>query len=500
MWVLPQKQEVLIVAHRKFVAILLAALILVSVAACGPAEDPETTTAVTTAGTSGGTTVGTSTSASESEATTTEGTVEPEFRTFGGRTFVVGGQGSGSGRLWTANPEESALEAEKQAIFDELEKDLDINLEFIRPEGIEDMGALLASLFAGDVPSDILFVKMQRWMPLAIKELILPWDDPRIVASGLDTDDPSMFFQPYTQTQTYNDRIYGVMWTGSHMICEFGWCIYFNKQLVADAGTPDLYQVVRDGKWDWDFFLDLAKKTTIDTNNDGTPEIYGVGTFGYGTELFTWPGAEIIRNEGGKMKVVLNENAALSALEFTRKFAYAEGIRHPEPFGPVHRAFNDGEVALVWGEYKTVQADDLGFKDSEIDWGLVPMPKAPGADYYVNVLGGVYSTQIFSGHSDQMLEDNAYILAEIARRFTNDEWQDTYLTKYLHDDEEALEMVLDYIWPNTVVDYVWASDAVRESFRQNIYLPMTEGHGSPKQLVEQFESELQGEVDALFGQ
>lgn len=66
-------------------------------------------------------------------------------------------------------------------------------------------------------------------------------------------------------------------------------------------------------------------------------DIYGIGIFGYGTEIFTTPGAEIIRKEGGKRKVVLGEPAALDAMEFTRQFVFLDKVCHPEDYGVVHR-------------------------------------------------------------------------------------------------------------------------------------------------------------------
>lgn len=465
----------------RIISFLLAmAMVAALMAGCNKTEQkPDSTTPVPT---SGGT-------------TTAEQTTAPEFRTFNGRKFTIGGQHLH--QQWQARPDESLLEAEKQEIYDKFQDDLKIELELII-EG--DLQSVLTSLMGGTIPTDAISMKMSGWLPLAIQGLILPYDDPRIVEGGLNVNDPNVFFQPFTQAHVYKDKVYGAMWNGSHFICEFGWCIYFNKQLVADAGVSNLYQVVRDGKWDWNYYRDLAKKTTKDYDGDGQMDVYGIGTFGYGTELFTKPGGEFIRDVNGKMTVMLDQPAALEALEFTRQFAYLDQVRHPDDYGPVHRAFTDGKVAMVWGEQWNTRADDLGFQKTEINYGLVPMPKSPDADYYANVLGGVYSISIFSGHKDENIKDTAYILSELGRRFTNDDWQETYRDVDLRGDAEALEMVVDYIWPHTFPDYTWASDVVRESFRNNIYLPMTVGEGTPVQLVEQYKAELQAEVDALFKQ
>ncbi len=421
-----------------------------------------------------------------------------ELKTFGGRTFTIAS--SWASGIWRAFPEESAQMEEKQAIYDQLEKDLDIKIEIL--DGAHDAQGVIPSLMAGDIPSDVVDFKIHGWMPLAVQGLILPYDDPRLVEGGLNVNDPNVFFQPFpfTQAQNWNGKIYGAMWGGKHFVPEFGWCIYFNKQLVADAGVTDLYQVVRDGKWDWNFFRELALKCTKDYDADGKIDVYGVGTFGYGSEIFTNPGSAIIRNEDGKMKVVLSEPGALDALEFTRQFAVLDKVRHPDGYGDVHRQFTDGKVAMVWGEQWNTHGDGMQFRTTEVDYGLVPMPKAPGEDHYVNVLGGVHSVSIYAGHSDEDLKAIAYIFSEMGRRFTDNEWQEYYLENDLRGDREALEMVMDYIWPHTVTDYVWCSVPILEFFRNNIYLPMTEGQGTAVQLVDKYQAELQVMVDELFRQ
>ncbi len=473
---------------RRISALFLALVLMVALfAGCSGSTDGKETTPATN--TSPVTTPG-------SQSTTETTAAQPQYRNFNGRTFTI--SSAWVDGMWRAFPDQSELGAEKQAIYDKLEDDLNIRIEFIQaPDGSE---GIIPQLMAGDIPADVCDWKIHGWMPLAVHGLILSYDDPRIIEGGLIVSDPNAFYQPFTQAQNWNGKIYGAMWNGSHFLCEFGWCIYFNKQLIADAGVSDLYQVVRKGKWDWNFFRELAIKATRDYDGDGQIDTYGVGTFGYGSEIFTIPGGEIIRNENGKMKVVLDEPAALEALEFTRQFAVLDNVRHPDGYGDVHRRFTEGKVAMVWGEQWNTRSSSQGFKTTEVNYGLVPMPKAPGTDYYVNVLGGVHSVSIYSGNSDQEIKDIAYILYEMGKRFTNDDWIVTYLENDLRGDEDALDMVLNYIWPHTVTDYVWCSKTVLDNFRNNIYLPMTEGLGTPIQLVEQYKDQLQAEVDALFRQ
>jgi hypothetical protein len=356
---------------------------------------------------------------------------------------------------------------------------------------------ILPIILSGNTPCDICDMKTHTWIPCAANNLLVPMDDSQVVAGGLDHTDPTKFFQPFTQAMKLDGHVYGVRWNGTFDVCEFGWCIYFNKQYVNEAGVSDLYKVVRDGKWTWDYYLNLAQKMTRDTDQDGVPDVYGNGTFAYGSEVFTNGGYIVSQDSSGKYVVTLNDPRCISALQFTHTLCN-NGTTSPLEYGAVHRAFNEGKVAMVWGEQWNTSAGDLGFKETAIEYGLVPMPKGPDIDHYVNVLGGVRCNCIFA--CNENIKDVATILAVMGQYFTNDGWSEYYCSEELQGDEDALDMVLNYIWPNTVVDYSWCDwDTVcSKLFRENIYLPITKGEGTPMQKVEAGLAQFQAGIDEIL--
>jgi len=291
--------------------------------------------------------------------------------------------------------------------------------------------------------------------------------------------------------------VWGVRWSGPYDVCEFGWCIYFNKQYVSEAGVSDLYQVVRDGDWTWDYYLELAEKLTLDKDKDGTTDIYGNGTFAYGSEVFTNGGYIVSEKSDGTYEVTLDDPLCIEALQFTQDLVTG-GSTSPLGYGDVHRAFNEGKVAMVWGEQWNTSAGDLNFQTTDIEYGLLPMPKGPDIDHYVNVLGGVRCNCIYACNAN--IKDVATVLAVMGQYFTDENWAESYCEQELQGDEEALEMVLDYIWPNTVVDYSWCDWEVvcNQKFRNAIYLPITRGEGTPTQLVEAGKAEFQAAVNEIM--
>ena len=49
---------------------------------------------------------------------------------------------------------------------------------------------------------------------------------------------------------------------------------FFNKRIAKDFGLPDHYQLVRDGLWTYDRFIEYASSVTLDINGDGVIDRY----------------------------------------------------------------------------------------------------------------------------------------------------------------------------------------------------------------------------------
>lgn len=52
--------------------------------------------------------------------------------------------------------------------------------------------------------------------------------------------------------------------------------MYYNKRIFEEAGVPTPAEAQDQGTWNWDTFIDYAKKLTVDTNGDGKPDQWGI--------------------------------------------------------------------------------------------------------------------------------------------------------------------------------------------------------------------------------
>jgi len=193
---------------------------------------------------------------------------------------------------------------------------------------------------------------------------------------------------------TFNGKQYG--WMYGHP--NDGWgqtMLYFNVKHLTDAGlSPDyLYNLQRDNNWTWDTFLDLCKKLTRDTNNDGITDIYALPcddarefimglVFGNGADFVTI-------DSQGKASNATNSPAFLEALAFYNQLIN-EGLVQTTPeydWGWNWSAFVDERVAMTFDpEWRK------GEMQANFDAGYVLPPRGPrSSQLRLGAGGSVYA-------------------------------------------------------------------------------------------------------------
>ena len=168
-------------------------------------------------------------------------------------------------------------------------------------------------------------------------------------------------------------------------------CVFFNKRLFREAGLDPnlLYDLQKAGTWTWDKFMEIAKKLTRDTNNDGITDIYAM-TCDLSSEildaLVSSNGAMYVdRDKNGMLVNASNRPEFLEAVRFYMQLRDAK-VMKPKPPGDntpwnwFIPEFNDGKVAMRIDQQYLATNDLRTMKD---DWGMVLPPKGPRAKNYV---------------------------------------------------------------------------------------------------------------------
>jgi len=151
--------------------------------------------------------------------------------------------------------------------------------------------------------------------------------------------------------------------------------VYYNKKIFDAAGVP----YPKDG-WTWDELLSTAQKLTQDTNNDGTPDIYGLqlpATWTTGFEYWVAAaGGKLISEDGKKFVGYLDSPEVIRAVQFYadlyNKYKVAPPPADLNQFGGGNSEFDNGKAAMrLFGRWPQASLK----KNPNIDLGVVAPPQ-----------------------------------------------------------------------------------------------------------------------------
>lgn len=349
---------------KKLISLTFAMLMAISVlAACNKTEETGANTPTPTESTSNGGGGDTSTPEPTEEAA-------PEVvRDLKGQSIIIG-------NWWEAaepEPPKTTQEEDTLAYREEFMEKYNFTIKATKLGGWgEYQEVMITSTMAGAPAADV-FVMDNGWVAAPLSQgLLYPLNS---IESFDFTEEK--WNQLVINNMTFNGNIYG-MATG-RMEPRTGF--FFNKRLLEEAGIdPDEpYNLQATDNWTWDTFKDLARRTTRDTNNDGTPDVYGVASFSndyYKTVVFSNGGEFIGKDENGKLYNATSDSRVLDALNWALSLK-TEGYEMPQPEGSnwdwFVPAFKDGLIAFQCAEQHHVST----WADMADDFGFVLFPKGP---------------------------------------------------------------------------------------------------------------------------
>jgi ABC-type glycerol-3-phosphate transport system substrate-binding protein len=467
----------------KMLALLLAVLMTATLfAGCSKEEPGETT------------------SAPKAETTTAAPeTTTPEPIKFGGYQFELG---HASGLNISAH-EGTALGDELKDIYASIEEELDVKIVFTDPGNeAED---LLTFVMGGTKGADFIRVRQFAWIPLSVRDGLRPLDTQEMLDAGLDLYNPDNFNQYYTNMAKLNDHIWGLDVSGKFYQMSFGHVYAFNKRLVQEAGyePESLFQAVRDYKWDYDMFLEIARKITKDTDGDGQYDIWGVALDCDGNEIWSNGTGPIIKDEStGKWVANLRDPRILKSMEFMKNVSGDPQVQFPlegeavPNRGGRRTIFYEGKAGFA-GLYGKNFGDGGTFQMTD-PVGLLPIPKGPDVDHYMINMVDTDSFIMLSSNADW--EKSAKIMNEIGRlTYDGDEYR-AFIEECLQYDEDSIEMLFDYLLPYAKMNIAKPSRDMYDLVRMDFYDAIYKGNVSPAAAAEMYEGPIQAELDNVFMQ
>ncbi len=320
------------------------------------------------------------------------------------------------------------------AALKSVEKDFNCKIEVILMSSKTYLSDIAAARAAGVVYANVF--QLQKEMdPLYHSNSVA--NLAAVESVGLKTND---WNPAITAMTTYKGKVYGVGVNQNRLMYDV---VFFNKTLAQRYNLGDLYEVVRKGEWTHDKFLAVNEQVKKASNSKIIPTV-GCYTCSLKDLIYSNKTMPIIVKDG---KTVFNgqSNDVLNMLNFIQQFPKSGYYYNTamnmydhaaETVTASQSAFQQGKcmfyITAAW------MASNFSKKMKD-EYGILPMPKGPDANSYVNVLTNSRYMSLFDG--DPNIEDSGAIMVALINRSNMKlaDWENSQLSVLC--DEESLEML-----------------------------------------------------------
>ena len=285
--------------------------------------------------------------------------------------------------------------------------------------------------------------------------------------STIDTSSP-WYDQNSVDTFTlFGEKLYWL--TGDYMLLDdyAVHVIFFNKNLVTNAGQELPYDAVREGTWTLDKFCAMTKAAELDVNGDGKMEI--------GTDIVAhlenhdkikhWVYGcrerSITINEDKTLEIDTLSERQVSVVERLYHYTVEEGMTYSiSDDSQLSPAFKSGLAS----SYCIALAYINQYRDMPDDFGIVTMPKYDETqEEYGHYISNYAATALCSPLT---VNDRDFVgtcietLSAFSTDTVNTALYDVLLTSKLVRDQESVEMLqiaLSTKYYDWAVDFPWGS-------------------------------------------
>jgi len=235
---------------------------------------------------------------------------------------------------------------------------------------------------SGDDTIDLINMHVVGLGMIATNGYFMNWCDiPKI-------DFTKPWWSPSTREDlTYKDTCFIAVGDFALTSLSQAYCVYFNKNLAEDYKLENMYDVVNEGRFTFDYLVQISKGLYKDLNGDqiqNNDDQYGfVANTRSDQNAFVWAFENpVIKNTGDKLEIVFKTEKMVDIGQaLVENFVHGEGMR-----ADVNYVNDAGEVEYsfprdMFSARKAVFATGLlehavsTFRDFEDEYGILPYPK-----------------------------------------------------------------------------------------------------------------------------
>ena len=289
--------------------------------------------------------------------------------------------------------------------------------------------------------------------------------------------DKSYYNQAAREAYTVYDKTLFVAGDFSFLDEQTSYLMYYNVAMTDGFDSfPDLYQMVRDGKWTIDQMTNVAK---LVTKNQGDQKWTDDDTYGFGTtslsRFFQYSGIKQVSVVDGEYKITLNDTKVSTLIDKILTIGGAEWARSnwDGGFGAMQLAFEEGRL-LFYNEV-VQKTDYFTNQTDEFKVGLLPCPKLSEAQetYYTPCAYQSVLMCVPKATPDREMSDYFFeILSYTGQKYIMSAYKENVRNKLdAETATDSMDIVENYIFNNLCYDvgysYGWSgllSDVQSESY------------------------------------
>ena len=259
----------------------------------------------------------------------------------------------------------------------------------------------------------------------------------RVQSVGLTTNE---WNPAITAMTTYKGKVFGLGVNQNRLMYDV---VFFNKTMAQKYNLGNFYDLVRNNEWTHEKFLDLNEQVSKASNR----KVFGtVGCYTCSLKDLIYSNKTLpILNKDGVVTFNGTSNDNLKMLNYIQEFP-KNGYYYNTAmnmYDHVADTVTASESAFEQGKslfYITSAWMATNFsKKMKDEYGILPLPKGPDADSYINLITNSRYMSLFDGDPD--IEDSGAIMVALINR-TNmkiADWEDSQLSTLC--DEDSLEML-----------------------------------------------------------
>lgn len=234
-----------------------------------------------------------------------------------------------------------------------------VTTKTVEPEAM--LTDISANVKSGTYYSDLIFIPQSYIYQFMVKGLLMNLSSMPNLNLGA-----SYFYTSGVQAAGANNKTYAI--AGPATLTEDAFsCIFYNKNLVSNAGLASPYDLVDSGEWTWEKFGEYLKSAQ-------TIDCYSVGTQNakiYLADLvyFSCGGRFTNSVAGGYPTIAMDTKFGEEIVSLTKSI-FADPKYYGDSMTAIER-FNSGELMFLIDNLST----SYTLANSKVDWGVLPLPK-----------------------------------------------------------------------------------------------------------------------------